>query len=82
MSYLKKLEQEKNRIELSLIRSELKVSNEERKSRTRRIIQKGALLEKYFECENLTVEETEDLLFTFSDYVNKNKPNKYKKEPE
>lgn len=79
MSYLKKLEQEKNRIELSLVRNEIKVSNEERKARTRRVIQKGALLEKYFECENLSVEETEELLVVFSDYVIKNKPVKYKK---
>lgn len=81
MSYLKKLEQEKNRIELSIRRNEIKASNDERRARTRRLIQKGALLESYFDCEDLTVEETEELLSIFSDYIIKNKPDKYKKEP-
>lgn len=48
----------------------------ERKLRANRLIQKGALLEKYFDCTNLDVEETEELLKTFSQYVIKNKPNK------
>ena len=46
----------------------------ERKKRANRLIQKGALLEKYFDSENLTVEQTEELLKMFSDYVNHNKP--------
>lgn len=50
----------------------------ERKKRTNRLIQKGALLEKYFECEHLTPEETEELLKVFSDYVNHKKPDKFK----
>lgn len=48
--------------------------NNERKKRANRLIQKGALLEKYFECEHLTPEQTEELLKTFSNYVNHNKP--------
>ncbi len=44
----------------------------------RRLIQKGALLEKYFQADNLSVEETEELLKTFADYVNAHKPNKLK----
>lgn len=48
--------------------------NNERKKRANRLIQKGALLEKYFECEHLSPEQTEELLKTFSDYVNYNKP--------
>lgn len=50
----------------------------ERKKRANRLIQKGALLEKYFECENLSIDQTESLLKTFSNYVNSNKPEKYK----
>ncbi len=49
--------------------------NNERKKRANRLIQKGALLEKYFDCEHLTIEQTEELLKTFSYYVNHNKPN-------
>jgi len=50
----------------------------ERKKRANRLIQKGALLEKYFECKNLDIEETEELLSTFSNYINANKPEKFK----
>ncbi|PKE73640.1 hypothetical protein CW670_10905 [Macrococcoides caseolyticum] len=50
-----------------------------RKDRAHRLITKGALLEKYFECDNLTIEETEELLKIFANYVNANKPNQFKK---
>jgi hypothetical protein len=50
-----------------------------RKERANRLINKGALLEKYFECEELTIEETEELLKTFSAYINENKPSKFKR---
>lgn len=73
MTRIKKLEQEKNRLERSLSRDH----QIERKKRTRRLIQKGALLEKYFESEHLSVEETEELLKTFSSYVNGNKSRKF-----
>ena len=75
MTRIKKLEQEKNRLERSLSRDH----QVERKKRTRRLIQKGALLEKYFESEHLSVEETEELLKTFSGYVNGNKSEKFKR---
>ncbi|WP_444875590.1 hypothetical protein [Thalassobacillus sp. B23F22_16] len=51
----------------------------ERKKRANRLIQKGALLEKYFECDHLEVEETEELLKVFSEYINSNKPIKFMK---
>lgn len=50
----------------------------ERKKRANRLIQTGALVEKYFKCEHLSMEEREELLKTFSDYVNHNKPDKFK----
>lgn len=50
-----------------------------RKERANRLINKGALLEKYFECEGMSIEETEELLKTFSSYVNENKPLKFKR---
>ena len=51
-----------------------------RKARSRRLIQKGALFEKYFEAENLSNDESEQLLKIFANYVNKNKPDKNKKD--
>lgn len=51
----------------------------ERKSRANRLIQKGALLEKYFDCYHLDVNETEELLAIFSDYVSGNRPEKFNK---
>jgi len=42
------------------------------------LIQKGALLEKYFEIEHLSVEETEKLLKTFAAYINENKLDNFK----
>ena len=50
-----------------------------RKERTRKLIQKGALLDKYFDTENLSIDETEDFLKIFSNYIKENKPDKYKK---
>lgn len=49
---------EKNKLELQIKREKEK----QRKARTRRLIRKGALLEKYFEIEDLSVEETEIFL--------------------
>lgn len=55
-------------------------NQKKRKARSRRLIQKGALFEKYFEAENLSIDESEELLKIFADYVNANKPDKYKKD--
>lgn len=52
----------------------------ERKKRASKLIQKGALLEKYFDCDHLDITETENLLHMFSQYVNDNKLDKHKKD--
>ncbi|MEE3956107.1 DUF3847 domain-containing protein [Peribacillus frigoritolerans] len=52
---------------------EHKVSNEARKERTRRLIQKGALLEKYLEEESISLKDTENLLKVLANFKNKNK---------
>lgn len=70
------LQAKKNELELDINRYNFN----DRKQRTRRLIQKGALLEKYFECDNLSPEETEELLKVFANYINSNKPHKFKKE--
>lgn len=83
---LDKLVQQKNELEKKIQKNEFLMkqkqfyeSNKERKLRTRKLIQKGALLDKYFETESLSANETELLLKTFANYVNSNKPEKYKK---
>ncbi|MFL4497823.1 hypothetical protein [Weissella sp. MSCH1] len=83
---LDKLVQQKNELEKKIQKNELLMkqkqfyeSNKERKLRTRKFIQKGALLDKYFDIDNLSVDETESLLKTFAEYVKSNKPEKYKK---
>lgn len=43
------------------------------------MIRKGAMPEKYFECEHLSPDETEELLKMYAKYINTNKPNKFKK---
>lgn len=52
---IKKSFQELNHIQQQIQREKIR----ERKERTRRLIQKGALAEKYFQIENLTPDETE-----------------------
>jgi hypothetical protein len=63
---IKVLEQKKKALEY-------KISNEERRERTRRLIQKGALFEKYLENENVSLKDTEDLLKVLAEFKNKNK---------
>lgn len=72
----KKIDQE----EFILRQSKYFENSKARKERTRLLIQKGALLDKYFETESLSVDDTESLLKIFSNYVNSNKPDKYKKD--
>ena len=67
-----KIEQE----DFKLRQSKYYENRQARKARSRRLIQKGALLEKYFQANNLSVEQTEELLKTFADYVNTHKPDK------
>ena len=63
---IKVLEQKKKALEY-------KISNENRRERSRRLIQKGALFEKYLENENVSIRETEDLLKVLAEFKNKNK---------
>ena len=77
---LKKINDKINRLKIQ--KSILKANSEQniaRKKRTKRLIEKGALLEKYFEIDYLTVEETEEFLKVFSEYIKAKKPNKFQK---
>ncbi len=80
-----KLVAQKARLKEKIAREEFKLrqskyyeNRQARKARSRRLIQKGALLEKYFQAENLSVEQTEELLKMFAAYINAHKPDKLK----
>lgn len=64
------LQQKKQRLENETRR---KVSWEKRKARTKRLIETGALAEKYFGIEDFTIEQREKVFQTFSEFVSKNK---------
>ncbi|MFA9354689.1 hypothetical protein [Pediococcus pentosaceus] len=73
-----RLKEKMDREDFKLRQSKYYENRQARKVRSRRLIQKGALLEKYFQADNLSVEQTEDLLKIFADYINAHKPNKLK----
>ncbi|MEK6189796.1 MAG: hypothetical protein N2A99_02265 [Carnobacterium alterfunditum] len=72
---LKKLKKRKSDI---LKTEKYKSSQQYRKDRANRLIQTGALSEKYFKLENLDIEEREELFKMFADFINANKPKKFK----
>lgn len=54
---------DENIIEYNRIQKQIQLEKvKKRKARTRRLIQKGALLEKYFNIQKLTPDETESFL--------------------
>lgn len=55
------------------------IENTDRKQRTRRLIQTGALCEKYFEIEHLSIEDREEVFKMFANFFKSNLPEKYKK---
>lgn len=71
---VKKTTQEINRLN----RSNTLQKEKERKERTHRLIQKGALLEKYFSIEHLSVDDTEKLLKKLSPIIEKARENQKK----
>ncbi|MCM3227568.1 hypothetical protein [Terribacillus saccharophilus] len=54
-------------------------NNAARKARANRLIETGALAEKYFEIKNLSISEREELFKIFSDFVTANKPKNLRK---
>lgn len=68
-----KLQEKINREERIIKQQKYAQQSKARKARTRRLIQKGALLEKYFDIDNLSVDETEEFFKQFSGYVKAHK---------
>jgi CRISPR/Cas system CMR-associated protein Cmr3 (group 5 of RAMP superfamily) len=84
MDRYQKLLQEKENLSKKISINEARLTRDlnsrtERKKRTHRLIQKGALLEKYFEIEDFSIQDTEEILKIFSDYVKANIPDKFKR---
>ncbi|MBK5242796.1 hypothetical protein [Clostridium sp.] len=71
-SKIKLLEEKKKSFHKSL-------HTQDRKARTRLLIQTGALCEKYFDIETLSLSEREEIFKLFSSYIKNNIPVKYKK---
>lgn len=69
---------EKLKVQQRLLKAQSN-ENVDRKERTRRLIQKGALLERYFDIEHLTPEETEEFLKVFAAYVVAHTPDRFKR---
>ena len=64
---------EKRQKQLQKKKNELqqKIKSEDRRRRTRRLIQTGAIFEKYFECDS--IEEAEQIAIQFGELVKKKK---------
>lgn len=85
MDRYNKLIEEKEKLEHSINITQTrfersKNSASERRKRTHRLVQKGALLDKYFNIDHLSVSDTENFLKIFADFVKANTPDKYKKD--
>lgn len=70
---LKELEDKMDRIKARKQQVENRIKQKERKERTRRLIQVGAIFEKYFEIED--EEQAEQVSYALKNYVEKNKSN-------
>jgi len=77
---ISKLEQQIEHLERKKKIYEHSLSQESRKARTRRLIQVGALAEKYFDLNNNDLYEVEEIFKQFSSYVKANKLDRHKKE--
>lgn len=74
--HIHKLITEKNRLELTLNKLQKHKTQEER---TKILIQKGALLNKYLDANHLSLEETEQLLQLFSQFIKEKRPERFNK---
>jgi DNA gyrase/topoisomerase IV subunit A len=76
---INKLDQQIENLERKKKIYEHSLSNESRKARTRRLIQIGALAEKYYDLDGNDLHEVEEIFKQFSSYVKANKLDKHKK---
>ena len=68
---LRELEEKMEQLKARKQQVESRMKEKERKERTRRLIQVGAIFEKYFDIED--VDQAEKIAFALRDFVKKNK---------
>lgn len=73
---LKKLMAEKNKLELELNRLQY---NKNKQQHTTLLIQKGKLLNHYLDADHLSIEETEEMLKLFSQFILDKRPKRFNK---
>lgn len=76
---LEKLYRQKEHLLQSIKNKEKLERQKERKKRANRLIETGALAEKYFEIHKLSIAEREELFKMFATFIKSNKPNHLKK---
>ncbi|MBU4643284.1 hypothetical protein [Bacillus toyonensis] len=76
---LKKIERELEYLKITKRELQFQDKQNDRKKRTKRLIETGALCEKYFDMYHMTIEDREEVFKIFSNYIQANTPNRFHK---
>jgi Cft2 family RNA processing exonuclease len=76
---LKKIERELEYLKITKRELQFQDKHHDRKKRTKRLIETGALCEKYFDMYPMTMEDREEVFKIFSNYIQANTPNRFHK---
>lgn len=76
---LKKIERELEYLKIAKRELQFQDKQHDRKKRTKRLIETGALCEKYFDMYHMTIEDREEVFKIFSNYIQANTPNRFHK---
>ncbi|MEK4418782.1 hypothetical protein [Bacillus sp. FSL K6-0268] len=74
---LKKIERELEYLKITKRELQFQDKQNDRKKRTKRLIETGALCEKYFDMYHMTMEDREEVFKIFSNYIKANTPNRF-----
>ncbi|ANS52466.1 hypothetical protein BM86_35030 [Bacillus thuringiensis] len=76
---IKKIERELEYLKITKRELQFQDKQHDRKKRTKRLIETGALCEKYFDMYHMTIEDREEVFKIFSNYIKANTPNRFHK---
>ncbi|PHC37137.1 hypothetical protein COF09_27320 [Bacillus toyonensis] len=76
---LKQIERELEYLKITKRELQFQDKQYDRKKRTKRLIETGALCEKYFDMYHMTIEDREEVFKIFSNYIKANTPNRFHK---